>query len=238
MRSQLRKAPLQRVVEPVAFRYTPGSARFKTNVVIKQGKKPEALVGIPFLGYSYQLETTGAGDRLAWYVGMSDLVMMGQPLELSETANITYTTDSCGKEIADFKDNSGLGILTADDIRNDFVIPEGAFKSGDVCMPVRMGKQDSAFEYDFPEGSGYVFQGVKEVGSMRVAVLTADIDSLVTRNKKTGKVLQGRLSIVRHYDLDTMLPLWFDGTVELDLGDKGYLNTNAPLSGCSTSRLP
>ncbi|WP_207260859.1 hypothetical protein [Desulfovibrio sp. Huiquan2017] len=219
LQSALERAPLQPVAEPVAFRYAPASAEYRSGALLQVAKKGKPALKIPLLESSLGVETAMDAERMAWRLRMADAKVMGQPLALPEPLDITFTSDRHGRDIREFKDNMDMNILSADDVQNDFVIPEGAYRSGDVCMPVRLQKKDSEFTFRFPEEQGFVFRGMKEVGSLRVVMLTADIDSFVAKNKNTGLESQGRLSLVRYYDLATMLPLWFDGVVSIDLGD-------------------
>jgi hypothetical protein len=159
---------------------------------------------------------------------MSDLKLLGQSLELPDALGFAFTTDEHGRDIRDFQDNTGADILTVADIESDFIIPEGAYKSGDMCMPVKLKGKETDMQYDFPEDEGFVFQGVKQVNSMRVGVFTADIDHFTAKSKKSEVVRHGSLSIVRYYDLETMMPLWYDGTVVLDLS-KSTLTTTGGL---------
>ena len=218
LRGALEKAPLQLITEPMTFRYAPASARFKAEMTLEAKEKGKLSVKLPLLGGSMKIDTAAQAQRMAWNVDSSDLEFMGQPLDLSEAGGCTFTTDAHGRDIRDFQDNSKTGVLSVEDIQSDFIIPEGAYKSGDVCMPVKMNGNEINLQYVFSKGEGFVFQGVKQVDSMRVGVFTADIDHFTATIEKSSAEYHGSLSMVRYYDLATMLPLWFDATVIIDLG--------------------
>ncbi|XXJ18374.1 hypothetical protein ACR42D_02205 [Desulfovibrio caledoniensis] len=227
LRTALKNAPLQQVTEPMTFRYVPSSVRLKAVATLSAGKKGKTGVKLPFLEFIMRIDTADQGQRMAWNVEMSDLKLLGKPLELPEALGFAFTTDEHGRDIRDFQDNTGADILTVADMQSDFIIPEGAYKSGDVCMPVRMKGKNTNMRYDFPEGQGFVFQGVKQLDSMRVGMFTADIDHFtgtVKGAKGEDVVRHGSLTMVRYYDLETMMPLWFDGKVVLDMTE-GTLTT-------------
>ncbi|MEZ7195839.1 hypothetical protein [Pseudodesulfovibrio karagichevae] len=217
LRTALKRAPLQQVTEPMAFRYVPASVRLKAESTLLVGKKGETGVNLPFLAYVMRIDTAEEAERMAWDVDVSALKLLGKPVKLKHALGFAFSTDEQGRDIRDFRDNTDLKVLTVADIQSDFIIPEGAYKSGDVCMPVKMKGKSGGTQYDFPEGQGFVFEGVKQVGSMRVGVFKADIDHFTARTVKTGAVRHGSLYIVRYYDLATMMPLWYDGRVVLDM---------------------
>jgi hypothetical protein len=216
LRAALKSAPLQLVTEPMTFRYVPASVRLKAEATLFVGEKGKT-VNLPFMEFVMHIDTAEEAKRMDWNVEMYDLKLLGKPMNLPKALGFAFNTDEQGRDIRDFQDNTGTQVLTVADIQSDFIIPEGAYKSGDVCMPVKMKGKSANLQYDFPEGEGFVFQGVKQVGSMRVGVFKADIDHFTAKTKKSDTVRHGSLSIVRYYDLATMMPLWYDGKVVMDM---------------------
>jgi hypothetical protein len=225
LRDALVNAPLQKVTEPMTFHYEPASVRVKAHATLATAKERKPGLKLPFLEFIMNIDTVEKGERMAWNVAMTDMKVVGQPLNLSEPIGYAFTTDEHGLDIRDFQDNTKMGILSVADIESDFIIPEGAYKSGDVCMPVKMKNTTANLQYDFPEGTGFVFQGLKQVGSMRVAMFTAQIDHFTAGTKDKELVRHGTLSMVRYYDLANMMPLLYDGTVVLDMKEATMTTT-------------
>jgi hypothetical protein len=228
LRTALENAPLQRVAEPMTFRYVPASVRLKAASTFTPTEKGEAAIKLPFMEFTMKIDTATQAQRLGWNVAMSDFKVLGQPLDMSEAIEFTFNTDAHGHDVRGFQDNTETGVLSVADIESDFMIPEGAYKSGDVCMPMKIKGKVANLLYDFPEGAGFVFQGVKEVNSMRVGVFTADIDHFTAKAEGTEVVHDGSVTMVRYYDLATMMPLWYDGKVVLEMA-KGSVTTTGGL---------
>ncbi|OIQ50388.1 hypothetical protein BerOc1_02319 [Pseudodesulfovibrio hydrargyri] len=229
LRTALDKAPLQLVTEPMTFHYVPASVRLKAEATLTPAEKGEPAVKLPFMEFVMKIDTAAQSPRLAWNVAMSDFKVLGQPLEMPEAIGFAFTTDASGRDIQGFQDNTGTGVLSVADIESDFIIPEGAYRSGDVCMPVKIKGKAANLQYDFPEGEGFVFQGVKTVDSMKVGVFTADIAHFTANAKGAEVVHHGSLSMVRYYDLATMMPLWYDGKVVMEMV-KGSVTTTGSLT--------
>lgn len=223
LKAKLEAAPIIPVSEPIAFRYEAAACQLKTRTVLKTGKKKGALIPIPMLDCQVSVAVSDSAERIAWDVDMSELSFMGEDLSSAGDVSFAFTTNRQGDDIQGFTDKSSLGILSVKDIQNDYTLPKGMYKSGDVCMPLRMGEIDSSLEYVFPDDSGFVFQGMKEVDSLKVAVLTANVEKFTIRHKKTGAESAGQLKVVRYYDYETMLPLWYNGTVEMEDGKGGII---------------
>lgn len=226
LRARLKAAPIMPVSEPMDFRYVPSQGRYQAKVTLQTGKASDNLNRLPFLNYDMAIRTESAKDRLGWDITMESLSVMGVSLD-EVSPHLSFTTDEHGEEISDFKETAGPEILTEDDIRKDFVIPSGVYRSGDVVMPVNLGNEVLNNDFIFPEGSGYVFKGMQHVDNLNVVVLEAEIDHFTARNKKTGMESSGYLKITRRYDQVTMLPLWFQGHTEIVTENKGVVITNA-----------
>ena len=212
--AKLEAAPIMPVTDPIEFKYSPSRGLYKSDLKLKAGKDFARIKYLPLMNYELGVRIEAAGDRLNWNMSMADIKVMGFSLG-QVTAGYSYTSDDHGGSMADFKATSGPGLLTEADIQKDFCLPDGAYRTGDVVMPVDLGTQSRNNDFFLPDGSGYVFKGIQNVDSMQVAVFEADIPGFTARDKKTGKDSKGTLKIVRRYDLATMLPLWFEGHIEI-----------------------
>ncbi|MEF2230069.1 MAG: hypothetical protein V3571_04005 [Pseudodesulfovibrio sp.] len=219
LRTKLQAAPVIAVNDPIEFKYTPSRGRYAADVQIKLSDGLGKILYLPFRSYDLEVRIEAAGERLAWSLFLDNYKLLGTALK-DATSRYAYSSDEHGGDMADFTAAGGTAILKEADIRTDFLLPAGTYRTGDVVMPVDLGKQTLNNVFFFPLGSGYVLKGIQTIDSMNVLVLEADIPEFSSQHRKTGEEATGSLKVIRRYDLATMLPLWFEGRIELITDDK------------------
>ncbi|OIQ50389.1 hypothetical protein BerOc1_02320 [Pseudodesulfovibrio hydrargyri] len=208
----LRDAPLQTVTEPVGFHYAPAFTKFSASVGVRIAEEGNRAAGVPVMLHLLWVKTAGGADDLEWALGTTGRKVTGKALHLPAGMDFA-DSDLEDKDFEAFVNGIAVG-----GIRNNFVVPEGVHRSGDVCMPVGFLLEGSPDGAGLSADNGYVFLGVKKAGDRRAAVFKADIDRFTVKDKNTGKEYAGKLSDTRYYDLETMMPLGSEGRIRLDLG--------------------